>query len=93
MRKNLKHKILHDVPIYVRETHKKSDYNTDHRVTPYSVMNNAMTSEATLLKTRQKSVLSYDADTVKNITQEPVINHSMNFSEIYLKKSIISNML
>ena len=86
VRKNLKHNILHDVPKYIRAIHKTSNANTDHRVTPASVIKNNMTSDATLLKMRQTSVLLYDVDTVKNITQEPVINNSMNLEVSYLKK-------
>ena len=85
MWENLKHNILHDVPIYIREIHKTSDANTDHRVTPNSVVKNSMTSDATLLKKRQTSVLSYNLDTVKSITQEPVINNSMTLEESHLK--------
>ena len=67
VRENLKHKMLHDVAINIRATHKTSDVNTNHKVTPDSVMKNTINSDATLLKTRQSSVLSYDADTVKRL--------------------------
>ena len=85
MQENLKHNILHDVPKCIRAIHKTSDANTNHSVTPDSVMKNNMTSDANLLKMRQTSVLSYYVDTVKNITQEPVINNSMTLEESYLK--------
>ena len=73
------------MPKYIRSIHKVSDGNTDHRVTPDYVMKNTMNSEATLLKIRQTLVLSYDVDTVKSITQEPVINNPMTLEESYLK--------
>ena len=81
------------MPKYIRAIHKISDANTDHRVTPDYVIKNNMNSDATLLKMRQTLVLSYDVDTLKNITRETVINNSITLEESYLKKSIVSNML